>query len=84
MTLSDRRQKTREALTHHTTVDPHATERETIGAQIGLLGMMGVIILVGVLQMDSALRIPFMTFGFMSAFYLGLSVKRWLDDRSGR
>lgn len=84
MRSEQQRQRTREALLRHATMDPHATEREKIGAQVGLLCMIGVIVLVGVFPMESSIRIPFMTVGFMTAFYIAVSVKRWLDERHNR
>lgn len=80
----DPRARTREALLRHAEIDACASGREQIGAQIGLLGMILAIILVGALPVAEAVRIPFMTVAFVGAFYVGLSVKRFLDERSGR
>ncbi len=83
MTPEDKRQETREALMRHARHDPRAAEREKIGALVGLLGMMGSVALLGILPISADIRVPFLTVAFMCAFYIGLSVKRWLDDRYG-
>ena len=79
MADGSRRAKTREALMRHARIDETASAREQLGAQIGLLSMIGVVILVGALPVAEAIRIPFLTIGFVTAFVIGHSAKRWLE-----
>ena len=79
MPTPDQRRKTREALARHAVVDEDAGRREQIGAQVGLLCMIGGIILVGMIPVVEWLRVPFLTVAFIFAYVAGLSAKRELD-----
>lgn len=41
--------------------------------------MILAIVLVGALPVAEAVRVPFLTVGFVAAFYVGVTVKRFLD-----
>lgn len=79
MAENDARARTREALLRHSVNDEGARMREQIGAQVGLLAMILAIVLVGALPVAEAVRVPFLTVGFVAAFYVGVTVKRFLD-----
>lgn len=80
----ERRSRVRDALQKLSAGDNASRERERIGALIAiLLGICGIIA-IGALPVAPHLRIAFLVVSFCFAAVIGLTVKRWLDDRSDR
>ncbi len=80
----ERRKRVRDALARLSEGDEGSRERERIGALIAiLLGVCGIIA-IGALPVAPPLRVAFLVVSFCFAAAVGLTVKRWLDDRSGR
>ena len=80
----DRRKRVRDALARLSEGDEGSRERERIGALIAILLTICGIIAVGALPVAQNIRIPFLVVAFCFAAAVGLTVKRWLDDRSDR
>lgn len=80
----ERRKRVRDALARLSEGDAGSRERERIGALVAiLLGICGIIA-IGALPVAPPLRIAFLVVSFCFAVAVGLTVKRWLDDRSNR
>ena len=80
----ERRKKVRDALQRLSEGDNASRERERIGALVAILLVICGIIAVGALPVAEHLRIAFLVVSFCFAAAVGLTVKRWLDDRSDR
>ena len=80
----ERRKRVRDALARLSEGDAESRERERIGALIAILLSILGIIAIGALPVAQHLRIIFLVVSFCFAAVVGLTVKRWLDDRSDR
>lgn len=80
----ERRKRVRDALARLSEGDAESRERERIGALIAILLSILGIIAIGALAVAQHLRIVFLFVSFCFAAVVGLTVKRWLDDRSNR
>ena len=80
----ERRKKVRDALARLSEGDEGSRERERIGALIAILLSVCGIIAIGALPVAPELRLAFLVVSFCFSAAVGLTVKRWLDDRSDR
>lgn len=78
----ERRKRVRAALARLSTGDGGSRERERIGALVAILLSICGIIAIGALPVAPPLRVAFLFVSFCFAAVVGLTVKRWLDDRS--
>ncbi len=80
----ERRKRVRDALARLSEGDTGSRERERIGALIAILLSIIGIIAIGALPVAPPLRVAFLFVSFCFAAVVGLTIKRWLDDRSDR
>ncbi len=80
----ERRKRVQDALQKLSQGDNASRERERIGALIAILLAICGIIAIGALPVAPHLRVAFLVVSFCFAAAVGLTVKRWLDDRSDR
>lgn len=80
----ERRKRIKDALARLSEGDAGSRERERIGALIAILLSIFGIIAIGALPVAQHLRIAFLVVSFCFAAVVGLSVKRWLDDRNDK